>query len=32
VSGRLDLKALATAVGGKRAAMAEPAAAARATG
>jgi Cys-tRNA(Pro)/Cys-tRNA(Cys) deacylase len=32
VAGRLDLKALATAVGGKRAAMAEPAAAARATG
>ena len=32
VSARLDLKALAAAVGGKRAAMAEPAAAARATG
>ena len=32
VSRRLDLKALAAAVGGKRAAMAEPAAAARATG
>jgi len=32
VAGHLDLKALATAVGGKRAAMAEPAAAARATG
>jgi Cys-tRNA(Pro)/Cys-tRNA(Cys) deacylase len=32
VAGRLDLKALAVAVGGKRAAMAEPAAAARATG
>ena len=32
VAGRLDLKALAAAVGGKRAALAEPAAAARATG
>jgi len=32
VSGRLDLKKLAAAVGGKRATMAEPAAAARATG
>jgi Cys-tRNA(Pro)/Cys-tRNA(Cys) deacylase len=32
VAGRLDLKALAAAVGGKRAAMADPAAAARATG
>jgi Cys-tRNA(Pro)/Cys-tRNA(Cys) deacylase len=32
VAGRLDLKALAAAVGGKRGAMAEPAAAARATG
>ncbi len=32
VAGRLDLKALAAAVGGKRAAMAEPAKAARATG
>lgn len=32
VSGRLDLKALAAAVGGKRAVMAEPAQAARATG
>ncbi len=32
VAGRLDLKALAAAVGAKRAAMAEPAAAARATG
>lgn len=32
VAGRLDLKALASAVGGKRAAMADPAAAARATG
>ena len=32
VSGTLDLKALATAVGGKRAAMADPAAAERATG
>ena len=32
VSGQLDLKALATAVGGKRAAMADPAAAERATG
>jgi Cys-tRNA(Pro)/Cys-tRNA(Cys) deacylase len=32
VAARLDLKALAAAVGGKRAAMAEPAAAARATG
>lgn len=32
VAGHLDLKALAAAVGGKRAAMAEPAAAARATG
>jgi Cys-tRNA(Pro)/Cys-tRNA(Cys) deacylase len=32
VAGRLDLKALAAAVGGKRAVMAEPAAAARATG
>ncbi len=32
VAGRLDLKALAVAVGAKRAAMAEPAAAARATG
>jgi Cys-tRNA(Pro)/Cys-tRNA(Cys) deacylase len=32
VTGRLDLKALASAVGGKRAAMAEPAAAERATG
>jgi Cys-tRNA(Pro)/Cys-tRNA(Cys) deacylase len=32
VSGHLDLKALAAAVGGKRAAMADPAAAARATG
>ena len=32
VAGRLDLKALAAAVGGKRAAMAEPAAAQRATG
>jgi Cys-tRNA(Pro)/Cys-tRNA(Cys) deacylase len=31
-SGQLDLKALATAVGGKRAAMAEPAAAERSTG
>ncbi|WP_439674752.1 Cys-tRNA(Pro) deacylase [Embleya sp. MST-111070] len=32
VAGRLDLKALAAAVGGKRAAMADPAAAERATG
>ena len=32
VAGRLDLKALAAAVGGKRGGMAEPAAAARATG
>jgi Cys-tRNA(Pro)/Cys-tRNA(Cys) deacylase len=32
VSGRLDLKALAAAVGGKRAELAEPAAASRATG
>lgn len=32
VAARLDLKALAAAVGGKRAAMADPAAAARATG
>ena len=32
VSGRLDLKALAAAAGGKRGAMADPAAAARATG
>jgi Cys-tRNA(Pro)/Cys-tRNA(Cys) deacylase len=32
VAGALDLKALATAVGGKRAAMADPAAAERATG
>ena len=32
VSGSLDLKALATAVGGKRGAMAEPAAAERSTG
>ena len=32
VSGTLDLKALAAAVGGKKAAMAEPAAAERATG
>ena len=32
VTGRLDLKALAAALGGKRAAMAEPAAAERATG
>lgn len=32
VSGRLDLKALAAAVGGKRATMADPAAAERATG
>jgi Cys-tRNA(Pro)/Cys-tRNA(Cys) deacylase len=32
VSGTLDLKALAATVGGKRAAMAEPAAAERATG
>ena len=32
VAGRLDLKALASAIGGKRATMAEPAAAARATG
>jgi Cys-tRNA(Pro)/Cys-tRNA(Cys) deacylase len=32
VAGRLDLKALASAVGGKRAAMADPAAAERATG
>ena len=32
VSGSLDLKALATAVGGKRAAMAEPIAAERSTG
>ena len=32
VAGRLDLKALAAVVGGKRAAMAEPAAAQRATG
>ncbi|MGA8847800.1 MAG: Cys-tRNA(Pro) deacylase [Nocardioides sp.] len=32
VSGRLDLKALARAVGGRRAEMAEPAAAERATG
>jgi Cys-tRNA(Pro)/Cys-tRNA(Cys) deacylase len=32
VAGRLDVKALAAAVGGKRGGMAEPAAAARATG
>lgn len=32
VSGRLDLKAFAASVGGKRAELAEPAAAARATG
>ena len=32
VAGKLDLKALATSVGGKRAEMADPAAAARATG
>ncbi|MCW2758820.1 MAG: hypothetical protein JWO46_2566 [Nocardioidaceae bacterium] len=32
VSGQLDLKALATAIGAKRAAMAEPAAAERSTG
>ena len=32
VTGQLDLKALATAAGGKRAVMAEPAAAERATG
>jgi len=32
VTGSLDLKALAAALGGKRAAMADPAAAARATG
>lgn len=32
VAGRLDLKAFAAAVGGKRAELAEPAAAARATG
>jgi Cys-tRNA(Pro)/Cys-tRNA(Cys) deacylase len=32
VAGKLDLKALAAAVGGKRAAMADPAAAERATG
>ena len=32
VAGRLDLKALATAVGGKRAVMADPTHAARATG
>ncbi|MCX5213500.1 Cys-tRNA(Pro) deacylase [Kitasatospora sp. NBC_00240] len=32
VSGKLDLKALAAAVGGKRAAMAEPAAAERSSG
>lgn len=32
VSGRLDLKALASAVGGKKATMADPAAAERATG
>lgn len=32
VAGRLDLKALARAVGGKRAALADPAAAERATG
>ncbi len=32
VTGRLDLKALAAAVGGKRATMADPAAAERATG
>lgn len=32
VSGQLSLKALAAAVGGKKAAMAEPVAAARATG
>jgi len=32
VTGELDLKALAAAVGGKRATMAEPAAAERATG
>ncbi|WP_448072839.1 Cys-tRNA(Pro) deacylase [Georgenia yuyongxinii] len=32
VTGQLDLKALATAVGGKRAVMAEPAVAERATG
>lgn len=32
VTGRLDLKAVAAAIGGKRAAMADPAAARRATG
>ena len=32
VAGRLDLKALAAALGGKRAELADPAAAARATG
>ncbi len=32
VSGKLDLKALAAAVGGKRAAMADPAAAERSSG
>ena len=32
ITGRLDLKGLAAALGGKRAAMAEPAAAERATG
>ena len=32
VAGRLDMKALAAAIGGKRAGMAEPAAASRATG